>query len=117
MSFQVGDLVRVKGPHKAWEGEVVRAPETLFGMDVKELGTSQVYFVFPAHCTLLTERKTPAQTSLDDLHNAWWSAVGTMPGDSSGGQCAGGCNWKIYDSGFTRFEYCTRCNKERPEFA
>ena len=24
-----------------------------------------------------------------------------------------GHDWKVYDSGFTRFEYCSRCEKER----
>lgn len=23
-------------------------------------------------------------------------------------------NWKTYDSGFRRFDYCSKCNKERP---
>lgn len=31
---------------------------------------------------------------------------------SANDNCSLNHDWKVYDSGFTRFEYCSRCNKE-----
>ena len=36
-------------------------------------------------------------------------------GDKITVQCNGHHTWKVYDSGFRRFEYCQHCNEERHE--
>jgi hypothetical protein len=65
------------------------------------------------------EKKTPAQNTVNELHDAWWNVASQMGTSSAGDDnpCSNGCDWKIYDSGFRRFEYCSRCNSERSELA
>jgi hypothetical protein len=58
------------------------------------------------------KRALPSGTS----NNGGWSGWGTWDGsvsqdESEAGSCAH--DWKIYDSGFTRLEYCSKCNEER----
>jgi hypothetical protein len=61
-----------------------------------------------------SEKKTPSQMSLDEMHAAWWNVATEEPATHTDNPCSSGCDWKVYDSGFSRFEYCARCNKERP---
>ncbi|MEZ0209212.1 MAG: hypothetical protein ACAH17_03505 [Candidatus Paceibacterota bacterium] len=43
---------------------------------------------------------------------AWWQAAQSI-GEKQSPECTH--DWKIYDSGFTRFEYCSKCNLEKSE--